>query len=86
MNFETDITLLPRTNRQFSEAFLRPTLSAQTHLVGYEIMYLMLTTFNQKVKSFFDFCKNIYLFLHNTNNYAQTYRIFALLFDFLSAV
>jgi hypothetical protein len=38
MNFETDIVLLPRTDRQFSEAFLRPTLSAQTHLVGYEIM------------------------------------------------
>jgi hypothetical protein len=38
MNFETDIVLLPRTYRQFSEAFLRPTLSAQTHLVGYEIM------------------------------------------------
>ena len=53
MNFETDITLLPRTDRQFSEAFLRPTLSAQTHLIGYEIMYLMLTTFTEKVKTFF---------------------------------
>jgi len=31
MNF-TGILLLPRTNRQFSEAFLSATLSAQTYL------------------------------------------------------
>ena len=31
MNFTRDITLLPRTTRQLSEALLPATLSAQTH-------------------------------------------------------